>query len=100
MAPINTQASEDYKMTFDELITGLDELAQNLELEPVESNLDPRAGRLYSDPEKTMVATRNPRPLDYYGGFEYVEPEYRVKFGDWTVYSTDSKRVASAISDT
>lgn len=33
------------------------------------------------------------RTMQYYGGFEYIDPEHRTVFADWVFYSTESERV-------
>jgi tetrahydromethanopterin S-methyltransferase subunit H len=46
----------------------------------------------YNDHE-VIVLTRNAKALDYYGGFEYVDPEYRMVIGNYTVYNSGASRV-------
>jgi hypothetical protein len=56
--------------------------------------LDIRAGyRLFVDDECIAVSVDNDRGLQYYGGFEYVNAEYRTQVGDWVFYSREDDRV-------
>jgi len=59
--------------------------------------LDERAGYLFISIEEEWIATNNTRPLDYYGGFEYVEQEYKAVVGAMTFYSADHSRVSDAL---
>tara|TARA_A100001515_G_scaffold113859_1_gene95211 strand:+ start:5021 stop:5401 length:381 start_codon:yes stop_codon:yes gene_type:complete len=60
--------------------------------------LDGRAGTVFVSTEEEWIATSNVRSLEYYGGFEYVDSEYKVTVGDITFYSADDCRVAEAIA--
>jgi hypothetical protein len=56
--------------------------------------LDPRAGyRLYIDDECIAVSMDNDRSLQYYGGFEYVDKEYRTEMGGYVFYNREDNRV-------
>ena len=59
--------------------------------------LDSRSAyRLYIDEDRTciVVSKASDRTLQYYGGFEYIEKEYRKELGDWVFYFDESERVA------
>lgn len=58
--------------------------------------LDPRCGRAYVN--KDCIITEQPRLLDYYGGFEYVDKDYRIQLGDYTIFLADDDRVKEAIA--
>lgn len=60
--------------------------------------LDERSGTLYVDEEnELLIATRfAASSLEYYGGFEYVDPLAVSRFGDWVIYTNDDDRVADA----
>ena len=60
-----------------------------------ECNLDIRCGTLFRGQD--FLATRDRRLLDYYGGFEYVDPECIQQVGGWTLYSADDDRVLQAM---
>lgn len=60
--------------------------------------LDRRAvGRIWTDYEVIVVDGRDDRTLQYYGGFEYVDPAYRHVIGQWVIYSNEDDRVQEAI---
>jgi hypothetical protein len=59
-----------------------------------ELGLDPRCGSLYVDDECIGVDASNDRSLQYYGGFEYVDKEYRTEIGGYVFYNRDDSRVA------
>lgn len=56
-----------------------------------ELGLDSRCGFVYVGED--FVATSRPRELDYYGGFEYVDPDYIQSVGDWKLYSKGNRRI-------
>ena len=55
--------------------------------------LDPRCGKLFVSPDCIGVYKENDRSLQYYGGFEYIEKEYRHEMGDYVFYSYEDSRV-------
>lgn len=58
--------------------------------------LDRRAGyTLYIDRDHTCIIVKkyDDRVLQYYGGFEYIDKEFRHEFGDYVFYSRDDERV-------
>lgn len=60
--------------------------------------LDIRAGyKLFVNEDAIAVAKHNDRTLQYYGGFEYVDAEYRVEMGDFVFYMCDDERVREHI---
>ncbi len=57
--------------------------------------LDIRAGyRLFIDNECIIVDKRNDRSLQYYGGAEYVDKEFRSEIGDYVIYTNGDDRVS------
>ena len=72
-----------------------DASAQRVSAEAV--GLDARAGYLFISTEEGWIASRNTRSLEYYGGFEYIDIEYKMSVGDITFYSEDHSRVADAL---
>jgi hypothetical protein len=58
--------------------------------------LDRRCGKLWIDADCVVTREATDRQLQYYGGFEYIDPEYRQTFGGWVVY-TEHERVTSVI---
>ena len=65
--------------------------------EPEQFRLDKRSsyGKIYVDEYFSMmiVSKRNDRVLQYYGGFEYVNKEYRQEAGSYVIYHSDDERV-------
>ena len=45
-----------------------------------------------------IVHENHDRALQYYGGFEYVDPQYRTVYGKWIIYYRDDMRVDDHIS--
>ena len=81
-----------------ELIDNISELTDNfignMELVPANRlGLDPRCGKLFVSPDCIGVYKGNDRTLQYYGGFEYVDSEYRHEMGDYVFYSAEDSRV-------
>ena len=61
---------------------------------PTELGLDPRcATSIYVQDKCVIIKSSNDRNLRYYGGFEYVEAEHRLRLGDYVIYSSESTRV-------
>jgi len=61
--------------------------------------LDSRCGKLFVSPDCIGVYKSNDRGLQYYGGFEYVDIEYRYEFGDYVFYSSADNRVRGHLED-
>ena len=63
-----------------------------------ELGLDRRAGyRFYVNDTSIIVDKRYDRSLQYYGGFEYVDPDCRIALGEYVVYTNEDTRVAGHI---
>ena len=61
--------------------------------------LDIRAAyRLWVDAESIVVHKSNDGSLQYYGGFEYIEKEYRREVGDYVFYLIEADRVREALN--
>ena len=58
-----------------------------------EIGLDHRIGMLYIDEECIIVDKNNDRMLQYYGGAEYVDKEFRSEIGDYVIYTNGDDRV-------
>jgi hypothetical protein len=70
------------------------------QISPARDNvgLDPRSAyTLYISPEAIAVPKNQDRTLQYYGGFEYVDTEFRKELGDYVFYLYDDERVAGHI---
>lgn len=70
-------------------------VAQMSEVQARELGLDPRSfwGYAYVDETAIVVNKEQARTLDYYGGFEYVNKDYRREVGDYVFYLAEDDRV-------
>jgi hypothetical protein len=89
--------------TFD-LIDEVNELVENYlkDKELVSAcklGLDRRCGQVYVAPDAVIVGKEDDRYLQYYGGFEYVKPEYRYEIGNYVFYSDGDRRVQGALEE-
>ena len=80
------------------LIDDVTELTDNyiatMEKVPADKlGLDSRSGSLFVSPDCIAVYKSNDRALQYYGGFEYVDSEFRHEMGDYVFYSAEDNRV-------
>ena len=72
---------------------------QMTEVQAEDVGLDRRAAyRLWVTEDTIAVRKDQDGGLQYYGGFEYVEKEYRMEMGDWVFYFADDERVADHLS--
>ena len=55
--------------------------------------LDPRCGKVFVSPDCIAIHKANDRAVQYYGGFEYVDKEFRHEMGDYVVYSYEDNRI-------
>ena len=79
----------------DDLATLRAEILESCDLYPAtDYGLDARCGPIYSTEE--YLATDNRRLLDYYGGFEYVDPACVIQLGGLTIYTIEDERVLDA----
>jgi hypothetical protein len=82
----------------DEVTELTDSYVGNMELVPANRlGLDPRCGKLFVSPDCIAVYKANDRSLQYYGGFEYVDSNYRHEMGDYVFYSREATRVDEAL---
>jgi hypothetical protein len=75
-------------------------VAQMTEVTAEQMGLDPRSfwGHAYVDNTAIVVNKEQSRKLDYYGGFEYVDREYRREVGDYVFYIAEDDRVREHIA--
>jgi hypothetical protein len=65
-----------------------------------ELNLDIRAGyRLYIDSDHIIVDVNGDGSLQYYGGFEYIDKEYRQEVGGFVIYSREQDSDDGRVSE-
>jgi hypothetical protein len=84
----------DFLDSIDDRITSY--VAEMEEVQAEDLELDRRSAyRLYVDADRTCIVTnkRDDRTLQYYGGFEYVDKEYRREVGNWVFYFAEDDRV-------
>jgi hypothetical protein len=74
-------------------------LAGAQEVLPEDLGLDRRAGYRFFVTEEMIAVTKDDDVgLQYYGGFEYVDKDYRTEIGEWVFYSAEDDRVAGHLS--
>lgn len=90
-------------MTFEDLLDSVDKLVRAfmdkaVEVTAEDLGLDRRAAyRLFITDEVIAVPKGDDRVLQYYGGFEYIDKEYRKELGDWVFYSAEDDRVQDCL---
>ena len=88
-----------------ELIDNINEIVEAKVQEMAVTNadglgLDPRAGyKIYVSEDCLVVSKSNAGDLNYYGGFEYIAPEYRMELGNYVIYLAEDDRVAACIDN-
>lgn len=60
-------------------------------------NLDKRVGSVWLAEDAIIVNSANRNAINYYGGFEYIDPEYVQTIGDYTIYSSNEDRVRGCL---
>ena len=85
-----------------ELIDDVTELTDTFvgkmgKVNPQQLGLDNRCGSLFITPDCIGTYKDRDRALQYYGGFEYVDTEYRHEFGDYVFYSAEDNRVRDCL---
>lgn len=61
-------------------------------------NLDYRAGYMfYVADEFICVLKSQVRALEYYGGFEYIDSDYKFVAGEYVFYNAENSRVAECL---
>ncbi len=62
-----------------------------------ELGLDFRCGQILISVDEGFVAAASPRSIEYYGGWEYIDSEYKLDAGDYRFYDRDANRVDAVI---
>jgi len=62
-----------------------------------ELGLDFRCGRILISVDEGFVASCNPRSIEYYGGWEYIDSEFKLDAGDYRFYDSEADRVDAVI---
>lgn len=94
-------SSEPYYEHVGDFIGHIMELSENYvrnEMEEVYAGrenvgLDNRCGMIFINHNAIAVRKCNDGSLQYYGGFEYVDKEYRYEVGDYVFYNGEDERV-------
>ena len=82
----------------DEVTELTDNYVSNMEMVPANRlGLDIRCGKVFVSPDCIGVYKGNDRTLQYYGGFEYVDIDYRYEFGDYVFYGSEDNRVRDCL---
>jgi hypothetical protein len=87
-------------LTFvDDVNDQLRRIVNAMEYVPADAlGLDRRAGyRLFVNDDCIVTDKDGDRTLQYYGGFEYVDKDYRIEMGDYVIYLGDDERVRGCI---
>jgi hypothetical protein len=78
----------------DEVTELTDNYVSNMQMVPANRlGLDIRCGKVFISPDCIAVYKGNDRALQYYGGFEYVDTQYRHEMGEFVFYSAEDDRV-------
>jgi len=64
-----------------------------------ELGLDFRCGRILISVDEGFVAACSPRSIEYYGGWEYIDSEYKLDAGGFRFYDSEADRVNSVIGN-
>lgn len=88
-----TEIIEEFEQQIKDYVSKLPEVQSS------QLGLDKRCGLIFVDEESDalIVQCRNDRMLQYYGGFEYVNPECRMTVGSYVIYFGDDGRVRDAL---
>ena len=89
----------DFLDKIDDSIT--EHVAKFQEYQAEDLGLDRRSAyRLYVDRDRTCIAVSKTadRTLQYYGGFEYIDKDYRREMASWVFYFAEDDRVADCLA--
>jgi len=62
-----------------------------------ELGLDFRCGRILISVNEDFVAACSPRSIEYYGGWEYIDSEFKLDAGGYRFYDREADRVDAVI---
>jgi len=60
--------------------------------------LDYRCGNIHVSVSEDFIAVNSTYSIEYYGGFEYIDSDYKTTIGHITFYSGEHSRVRDAIA--
>ena len=61
------------------------------------AGLDYRCGSIHISDSEDFIAVNSTYSIEYYGGFEYIDSDYKTTIGHVTFYSGEHSRVRDAI---
>ena len=61
------------------------------------AGLDYRCGSIHVSVNEDFIAVNSTYSIEYYGGFEYIDSDYKTTIGHITFYSGEHSRVRDAI---
>lgn len=89
----------NFQETLDEVAAMSDALIDNAtRVAASRLGLDERCLDLYIMPGAIAVPGYADQRLQYYGGFEYVDPQHRHVMGDWVFYDWQDDRVEEHVN--
>ena len=69
-------------------------VGSNMQMVPANQlGLDIRCGKVFVSPDCIAIHKANDRAVQYYGGFEYVDKEFRHEMGDFVFQSSEDDRI-------
>ena len=81
----------------EELVNSYIEESEAVCVNADQAGLDYRCGMVYISVADDFVAVSGNRSIDYYGGFEYIDSDYKTVIGNMTFYSGEHSRVRDCI---
>ena len=63
-----------------------------------QAGLDDRCGSIHISVNEDFIAVNSTNRIEYYGGFEYINSDYKTTIGHITFYSGEHSRVRDAIA--
>ena len=87
----------ELEIQVNELVTKYLEESDAVEVSAKDVGLDVRCGRVYVSLRENWIAVKgNTGIIEYYGGFEYIDSEYKTTIGCVTFYE-EADRVRSCL---
>ena len=74
------------------------EESESVHVSADQAGLDHRCGSIHVSVSEDFIAVNSTYSIEYYGGFEYIDSDYKTTIGHITFYSGDHSRVRDAIA--
>ena len=88
----------ELEIQVNELVTKYLEESSAVEVSADKVGLDYRCGRVYVSLAEDWIAVKGGTgPIEYYGGFEYIDSEFKTTIGCVTFYDSEADRVCDCI---